>query len=319
MNIKKMGQIFNPRDFNLPNRCLEYAQSPQTLVFDNFIRIYFSSRSTDSSKKFLSHICYLDIKKDFKTIINVSDHQVITLGELGNFDEHGIFPINILKVGSKIFGYTTGWNRRLSVSVDTAIGFVESLDNGKTFTRIGPGPILASSKNEACLVGDGFVKYFNDKFHMWYIFGSEWRKFDEKSPPDRIYKIAHASSTDGLNWCKDDGIQIIQDRLGADECQALPSVIESEGIFHMFFCYRHAYDFRSSIGRGYRIGHAKSHDLISWTRDDNNLDFIGGTEGEWDEEMQCYPHIFECDSKIYLLYNGNQFGRFGFGLAEIVF
>jgi hypothetical protein len=33
--------------------------------------------------------------------------------------------------------------------------------------------------------------------------------------------------------------------------------------------------------------------------------------------MQCYPHVFECDGKVYLLYNGNEFGRYGFGLAEL--
>ena len=33
--------------------------------------------------------------------------------------------------------------------------------------------------------------------------------------------------------------------------------------------------------------------------------------------MQCYPHVFECDGKVYLLYNGNEFGRHGFGLARL--
>jgi hypothetical protein len=34
--------------------------------------------------------------------------------------------------------------------------------------------------------------------------------------------------------------------------------------------------------------------------------------------MQCYPHVFASDGKVYLLYNGNEFGRLGFGLAELV-
>jgi hypothetical protein len=34
--------------------------------------------------------------------------------------------------------------------------------------------------------------------------------------------------------------------------------------------------------------------------------------------MHCYPHVFEMDGKVLLLYNGNQFGRFGFGVAELV-
>jgi hypothetical protein len=33
--------------------------------------------------------------------------------------------------------------------------------------------------------------------------------------------------------------------------------------------------------------------------------------------MQCYPHVFTCDDRVYMLYNGNEFGKFGFGLAEL--
>ena len=33
--------------------------------------------------------------------------------------------------------------------------------------------------------------------------------------------------------------------------------------------------------------------------------------------MMCYPHLFECDGRICLLYNGNEFGKHGFGLATL--
>ena len=33
--------------------------------------------------------------------------------------------------------------------------------------------------------------------------------------------------------------------------------------------------------------------------------------------MQCYPHVYESDGIIFLLYNGNEFGRFGFGAAVL--
>ena len=38
-------------------------------------------------------------------------------------------------------------------------------------------------------------------------------------------------------------------------------------------------------------------------------------EGDWDSDMLCYPHAFEYRGNVYLLYNGNEFGRHGFGLA----
>lgn len=67
----------------------------------------------------------------------------------------------------------------------------------------------------------------------------------------------------------------------------------------------------------YQIGHAWSVDLHNWTRDDESPALMGD-EGAWDSDMQCYPHVFACDGKTYLLYNGNAFGRDGFGLAELV-
>jgi sucrose-6-phosphate hydrolase SacC (GH32 family) len=151
---------------------------------------------------------------------------------------------------------------------------------------------------------------------MWYIFGTGWKRYAPDAPPDRTYKIGHAVSSDGRAWTKEEARQIIVDRLGPDESQALPTVIEIDGRHHMFFCYRQSFDFRSNAARGYRIGHAWSDDLHNWNRDDDDPR-LRISPGQWDSDMQCYPHAFECDGQVYLLYNGNQFGRFGFGLARL--
>ena len=317
MKWEKLGKIFDPTQHKLPNNCTQFAQSPQALVFDDFVRIYFSTRSVDQNNgKYLSHVGFVDMKKNLKDILFVSERIVIPLGELGCFDEHGIFPMNVLRHGDFIFGYTCGWSRRVSVSVDTAIGLAISHDGGLSFQRIGNGPVLAASLKEPHLVGDGFVKVIGDVFHMWYIFGTHWEQFSENESPDRVYKIGHAISKDGIIWVKEEGRQIITNRLGVNECQALPTVIEINGRYHMLFCYRQSFDFRKNKDRGYRIGHAWSDDLMSWTRDDDNLT-IDVSAGGWDSDMLCYPHVFECDEEIYLLYNGNEFGRYGFGLAVL--
>lgn len=317
MKWKKLGQIFDTERHGLPEGRVGFAQSPQTLVFADFVRIYFSTRSLDAaSGKYLSHIAFVDMEKDLRTVRGLSSQAVIRLGELGAFDEHGIFPMNVLRYGGEVFGYTCGWNRRVSVSVDTAIGLAISRDDGLTFERMGAGPILGPSLHEPCLVGDGFVKVVGEVFHMWYIFGTGWKKYAPDAPPDRTYKIAHATSGDGINWTKQEARAIIEDRLGPEESQALPTVIEVDGVHHMFFCYRQSSDFRKNTARGYRIGHAFSTDLLTWTRDDDNPG-LEGTPGEWDSDMQCYPHAFQCDGRSYLLYNGNEFGKRGFGLAVL--
>lgn len=314
----KRGRIFDPTQHVLPNDCVQFAQSPQALVFRDFVRIYFSTRAVDKSNgKYLSHIAFVDMKKNFRDVIRVSDQTIIPLGGLGCFDEHGIFPMSVMRYGQAVYGYTCGWNRRVSVSVDTAIGLAISIDDGLTFQRIGDGPVLAASLREPCLVGDGFVKVIGGIFHMWHIFGTGWKKFTPDTAPDRIYKIGHATSDDGINWVKEEARQIIADALGPDESQALPTVIEIDDRYHMFFCYRQSFNFRKAEGRGYRIGHAYSDDLMNWVRDDENP-FLDVEPGEWDSDMLCYPHVFECDGKVYLLYNGDEFGRYGFGLAELV-
>lgn len=317
MYWEKFGKIFDPNDYQLPDNSKEFAQSPQTLVFDNFIRIYFSTRAVESTGMFLSNIAYVDFSKDLKNVIAVSNKTVIPLGDLGTFDEHGIFPINPFKDGDRILAYTCGWSRRISVSVETSIGVVYSDDNGNTFKRIGAGPILSSSINEPVLVGDGFVQKYNNTYFMWYIFGKTWIKATETEPPARVYKIAYATSLDGINWDKVEAKQIVSDIIDENECQALPTVVEHNGMYHMVFCFRHASDFRTNPKRGYKLGYAYSKDLKNWVRDDAKLNFDLPNEG-WDSEMMCYPHLFKVDGQIFLLYNGNNFGRYGFGAAKLV-
>jgi len=313
MKWKKLGKIFDPSDYIMANGCKEFAQAPQALIFEDFIRIFFSTRNISKNKKSLSHVQFVDMDKNLRTIRNVSKNIVIELGILGAFDEHGIFPMNVLRYGDKIYAYTSGWTRRVSVSVDTGIGLAFSED-GMNFKRMGNGPVLTTSLHEPFLVCDPFVKLYNDVFHMWYIFGTQWKNYSKGSPPDRTYKIAHATSIDGIVW-KKEGRKIIDDRLNY-ESQALPTVIKIEGRYHMYFCFRESFDFRKTIGRGYRLGYAFSDDGKTWNRDDEKSGISLSMEG-WDSEMMCYPHLFQCDDNIYLLYNGNQFGRYGFGIAQL--
>lgn len=318
MKLINRGKIFDPTEHDLPAMCQEYAQSPQALVAEDCVRVYFSTRARDGNDKFLSHVAYVEFDLMLERVLNVSDKQVISLGELGAFDEHGIFPFNVTSIGNELFAYTSGWSRRVSVSVETGIGIAKSKDGGKTFSRLGPGPVLTASLDEPFLVGDPFVKIYNNSFYMWYIFGTEWREYDENGSPERIYKIGYAMSEDGIVWKRANTSQLVADSLGPDESQALPSVIFWKGQYHMFFCFRESYDFRSHADRGYRLGYACSDDLLSWRRHDELLE-AAMSYSDWDNGMQCYPNVFETNGRVFLLYNGNEFGKYGFGLAEIIF
>jgi hypothetical protein len=316
MKWTKLGRIFQPAQHVLPNGCSEFAQSPQALVLDDCVRIYFSTRTREPSGKFLSHIAFVDFDKTMTHLLKVSAEEVIELGGLGCFDEHGIFPMNVVTHENTVYAFTCGWSRRDSVSVETSIGLATSHDRGLTFQKLGSGPVLSSSLHEPVLVGDPFVAIYGKTWHMWYIYGTRWMHGTAIDPLSaRVYKIAHATSRDGVTWLRE-GRQLIDDKLNPDECQALPTVIEINNRYHMYFCYREATDFRNNKQRGYRLGYAFSDDLRKWTRDDDRVGIGFSAEG-WDAEMLCYPNVFRCDGNVYLLYNGNDFGRSGFGLARL--
>ncbi len=314
MKWQKLGKIFDVSRYKIFNDSIGFAKGPQAMVLKNFIRIYFSTVKKDSLGKLISHVAFIDIDKTFKNIINISTHEVVPLGNLGCFDEHGIFPFSPIKYSGKIYAYTSGWSRRESVPIETSIGLAISDDNGITFNKVGNGPILTSSTNDPFLVMDGFVRNFNNILYMWYISGTEWIKNNSQSEPERIYKIKYATSKDGINWQTNK--QKIIDEKFEKESQALPTVARFNGKYHMFFCYRKSFDFRRNTANSYRIGYAYSSDLLSWKRDDS-LAGIDISETGWDSEMLCYPNVFELDNKIYMLYNGNEFGKHGFGLAQL--
>jgi hypothetical protein len=318
MKWERLGRIFDPTQHRLPRGCKEFAKAPQALLLDDRVRVYFTTVERDAVGKLLSLVAFVDFETDMRSIIQVSREPAVELGGLGCFDEHGIFPMNVVRIGDgTIYGYVTGLNRKISVSTDAAIGLVVSTDNGVTFhRRYGAGPVLSASLHEPFLVADAFVKHVDGRFHMWYIHGTRWIRPDPGAAPDRVYKIAHATSEDGIRWVRE-GRRIVADRLNGEECQALPTVFHRDDAWHMVFCYRQAHGFRSEAHNAYRLGYARSTDLVNWQRDDGRTG-IDVSDSGWDSQMQCYPHAFQLGDETYLLYNGNEFGRHGFGLARLV-
>lgn len=303
--IQSYGRIFTPQDYNL-----NYSKSPQPLVFDDYVRVFFSYCVPDCNK-LKSKVGYVDYDLGFQKILKVFT-EVMPDGTLGSFDEHGIFPFSPFIDDGRLLAVTTGWSRRLSVSVDTSIGLSESFDNGETFNRIGSGPILTATYNEPFLIADGYVLKHLDTYYMYYIFGTKWADYSASGQPERTYKIAVAKSSNLLDWERD-GIQLIADRI-QNEAQALPSVIRHNHRWHMAFCYRDTIDFRTKSERGYRIGYAVSDDLITWQRNDNVLSI---PTSDWDNDMQCYPCLFKIKDELFMLYNGNHFAKEGFGLVKL--
>jgi sucrose-6-phosphate hydrolase SacC (GH32 family) len=305
---KKLGRIFNPMELKNESWMKEYAQAPSVLILEHCIRVFFSSRGNPENGQYVSRLGYIDLKKDdlFK-IINICKAPILPLGELGTFDEFGTYPATVIKSGNETRVYYAGWTRCESVPFNAAIGLALSNDDGETFTRIGKGPVLSYSPDEPFVLGSPKIRRFNNTWYLWYSSGKKWALNNPK--PEPFYKIRMARSADGVNWIKY-GKDIIENVLDENECQAGADVFFFQGIYHMFFSYRY------QLSKVYKVGYAFSNDLLNWERDDS-IAGLGVSENGWDSESVSYPHVFELDHKIYMLYQGNEIGKYGFGLAEL--
>lgn len=311
---RKLGRVFNPSE--VPGRAWlqEFAQAPATLVFDAFVRVYFSCRPPpDENGQYVSYSGFVDLdRSNLFRVLRVSESPILSLGGLGEFDEFGTYPVSVIRDGADVFVFYGGWTRCESVPFNVGIGCAVSRDQGISFTKLGRGPLLPYTPDEPFVLSGPKIRRFNGQWWLFYIAGRCWKPVDGRAEP--VYKIRAAVSDDGRTWRKLNR-DLIESRLEEDEAQASPDVFFANGMFHMFFSYRYSAGFRSKE-KGYRIGYAVSMDLVNWQRDDSRAGIDVSDEG-WDNEMISYPHVFELDGRVLMFYLGNQVGRFGFGLAEL--
>ncbi len=312
---EKMGLVFDIADHQRKDWSHTHAQAPASLDLGDVLRIYYATRpQIESGGQYTSRLGYVDFSKDeFPKIIDVAENPILELGGTGCFDEFGTYPFSPIASGDEILGYFGGWTRCESVPFNVGVGVSKSIDNGKTFQRIGPGPVISYSPDEPFVLSGPKIRFFNEKYYLFYIAGREWINSD--GLPEPVYRIRAAESLDGINWVKF-GFDLIDAVDDLDEAQASPDVFFHDGVFHMFFCYRRTRNYRGKDG-SYRIGYAWSKDLKNWMRDDAKSGLDVSATG-WDSEMVAYPHVFEVKSQIYVAYLGNSVGRAGFGMARLV-
>lgn len=311
----KLGRVFVPQAVAGRRWLKEFAQAPATLLFDDFVRVYFSCRpSADQYGQYVSYSGFVDLdRNDLFHILRVSEHPILPLGGLGEFDEFGTYPVSVARTDHGIRAYYAGWTRCESVPFNVAIGVARSTDGGETFSKVGTGPVIPYSPEEPFVMSGPKIRNFKGSWQLFYIAGRRWKLFNGRAEP--VYKIRMATSADGLTWSKLNS-DLIESRIEADEAQASPDVFYANGAYHMFFCFRASTDYRGKNG-GYRIGYARSTNLVDWHRDDSLVGIDISPGDAWDSEMISYPHVFDVDGRTYMAYLGNQVGREGFGLAML--
>lgn len=273
---------------------------------DNY-RIFFSSR--DKNGKNLPY--YIDsIVKDgeIKLIGSVSK-PLLNFGELGSFDYDGIMPSSIVENGEKLFMFYIGWNVQFNVSYQLTIGLAISEDRGNTWKKFSKGPLLDRSHDEPFFNTAPYVIKENNLWKMWYVSCTNWLIHNDRPEPQ--YLIRYAESEDGISWKKLKHQCISYN----EEVKSIgrPCVIKNNDRYEMFFSHRKDIDYRIDVNNTYKIGRSTSLDGKYWDIH-YDLDIIK-SEGQWDDMMREYCHVFKHNGYQYIIYNGNGFGINGFGYS----
>lgn len=308
MNWQKKNLLFKVEDFKN-----EYIKSHASIPFAQHIdgdlfRIYFSSRNENGK----SLPFYIDAKVSNGTIELASEvvGPILELGKLGSFDDSGIMPSCLVKNNNQLFLYYIGWNPQVTVSYRLSIGLAISNDNGLTFARYSDGPVCDRSLNEPYFNTAPYIILENGKWRMWYISCTGWEMIHDY--PEPSYHIKYAESEDGIHWNKEGHICLDYDEVA--KALGRPCVIKQKDEYEMFFSYRNTDQYRVLAQNGYKIGRAISKDGKHWEKQYKSTG-IALSDSGWDSKMMEYCHVFEHKGIQYMLYNGNDFGKEGFGYA----
>ena len=297
MKWLKKGLIIRPNmvDWMVTHAAVPFVEARGGDLF----RVYFTSR--DSENRSQTGFAEFDIK-DPANILRITERPILTRGELGAFDDRGAMCSWVIDYNGLKYMYYIGWNLGVSVPFYSFTGLAVSKDNGESFKRISRGYILERDDIDPYIATNPCVLIENGLWRMWYISGVKW--VIENDKPKHYYHIKYAESTDGIKW-KRKGDVAIDFKSDDEYAIARPFVFKEGGLYKMWYSYR---------GQSYRIGYAESLDGIKWERKDELMD-IDVSESDWDSDMIEYGFIFDHNDNRYMLYNGNDFGRTGIGLA----
>jgi hypothetical protein len=201
--------------------------------------------------------------------------------------------------------YYAGYQRGADVRFRVFGGLALSEDGGETFRRLRDEPVMGPSPEGRYFRVPHTVSPGPRGWQVWYGAGSHWRQGKRKTLP--VYDVRYQESADGIDFAPAGHVAI---SLSDDEHRVgRPYVRRGGSGYEMYYA-------AGTEAKGFRLGFATSPDGRQWTRRDDEMGISPSASG-WDSEMLAYPAVVTTAGKTYLFYNGNDYGREGFGYAEL--
>ncbi len=302
----RKGRIFAPAD--QPDWAGTHAQVPTAFLMPDRVRIFYADRNETGK----SYTTYLDVdRRELGRVLYYHKVPILPFGAPGTFDDDGVMPSYALRHEGLVRLYYSGWNRGVTVPYRNSVGIAVSDDDGATFRRLYEGPVLERTPLEPYIAVTPTILKEGSQWRMWYISGTRWVEVEGRYEP--VYVIKYAFSEDGVSWVRPNHLCIRPSH--DEEAFSHPTVIKDGERYRMWYCFRNSRDYRDGSG-AYRIGYAESRDGLEWSRMDDVHGLAVASEG-WDSTMTCYPFVLSIDGRTVMFYNGNGFGRSGFGYAVL--
>jgi hypothetical protein len=265
-------------------------------------RVYFSAR--DSSGRGHIGSAHFDFAHP-ERLLRVDNAPVLRPGPLGAFDDNGVTMTWLTIHRDRYYLYYNGWSLGATVPYHIFVGLAISDDGASTFRRVSTAPLLERNDVDPFLTASPCVIIEDNLWRMWYASCIGWSRTADHLLSPYIH-IRYAESRDGVHWQRN-GHVCIDFESEAESVISRPCVVKDESLYRMWYCYRQDV---------YRIGYAESRDGLTWERKDSEVGITASTDG-WDSQMVMYPFVFDHDGHRYMLYNGNGYGRTGFGIAVL--
>jgi predicted GH43/DUF377 family glycosyl hydrolase len=135
-------------------------------------------------------------------------------------------------------------------------------------------------------------------YHMWY--DGNWDNIGST-----LNGIGHATSSDGINWEKDEDNNPVLTANPANIWESLAitqvSVLfnNMDSLFHIWYAGYGPGEYDTGIG------HATSSDGAYWTRDASSDPVLfGGSPGSWDDNALGSPCVIQVDGTYHMWYDG---------------
>lgn len=299
MRFRKLGLVYHPDGSLGWNRT--FAIAPTPVLWGSGLRVYFAS----CDENLIGRISYLELDpKDPTKVVYVKNQPVLREGDPGCFDDNGVNVTSVVAVGSELWLYYFGYQLHQRTRYSLFAGLAVSIDGGECFERVSHTPILERSDGERFVRSAPFVLKTDSGFRIWYVSGNEWIRVNGKELPR--YGLRCADSVDGVRWPAQ-GREIIAPEGDDEHGFGRPFIVRAADGYRLWYSLR-------TRTRGYGLGMAISTDGVNWKRDDRQADLTVSETG-WDSEMICYASEVSISGKTYLFYNGNGYGRSGFGVA----